>query len=229
MKRWLAWDIETAPTAEALLISYPEEDRQPPSNYTKAETIAEWKRKDLAEWERGRIKEYSLSPRLGRIVALSLNSKGEHFVDLTALDANDEKTLIEDAWTIMFRHDVTDVMLGFNSRSFDWPFLCVRAMYHRIDPYAFCNKQQWQDALSRFSRRNIDVRDLVTFNAYGAQKGTLSDWAAWAGYGEKETHGSQVWKWVQEGNAEAVAKHCRGDVVRTGLLFERVYPLYLGA
>ena len=233
MRRYCAWDIETAPTAEALAEPYPEDKRLPPSNYSKPETISEWRRKDRESWETDRIKEFSFSPRTGRIVALSLNFKGEEYLDLSALDAKDEKQLIIDALTIMSDTGRpgarNDLLVGFNSRSFDWPFLMLRMCYHRIDHLAVCpDRQWWQAGHNRYSLINVDVRDIVTFNQPG-QKGTLSDWAAWAGQAVKDTAGSQIYQWVQEGNVDAITTHCRGDAQRTGALFERVYPLYAGA
>jgi len=226
MKLYQAWDIETCPTPEALLESYPEEKRSPPSNYSKPETIAKWKADDRVSWETDRIKEYSLSPRTGRIVAFSA-CDGKGGIDVTALDVSEERALIEQAFEVLFDPKV-EVIVGFNSRAFDFPFLCLRAMYHRIDPMEYTNAFRWKEALTRYSKYNTDVREMLTFGAYGA-KGTLSEWGAWAGDASKETAGSQVWEWVQAGDAMAISRHCYGDAKRTAALFERVYPLYQGA
>ncbi len=230
MKRYGAWDIETAPMTTALALPYPEQFRQPPSNYSKPETIGAWREKDRAAWEEDRIKEFSFSPRTGRIVALSINYRGQEAIDLTAVDEKDEKDLILSGLTLLCdKGDRNDLIVGFNSRQFDWPFLMIRMCYHRIDPYAIqSHRAFWNDCNNRYSKYNVDLREMLTFGDYRA-KGTLSDWSEWAGVGAKDTKGSQVWEWVQEGNADAIALHCRGDAHRTGAVFERVYPLYAGS
>lgn len=225
VKRYLAWDIETFPTAEALLEPYPAHERHPPSNYTKEDTIAEWRRKDAEKWEETRIKEYSFSPRTARIVALSLNYRGGECTDLTALDPADEKSMIEDALTAMMDRVRVDLIVGFNSREFDWPFLMMRAMYHRIDLWQIAPRTRWHEMLQRYSDVNVDVRDLIGLGNWRVT-GTLSQWSAWAGEPEKDTHGGQIYEWCKAGDIMSVMTHCRGDARRTGALFERVYPLY---
>ena len=230
MKRYCAWDIETVPTVEAMSEAYPEVERQPPANYKSEEALSGWRKKDRETWERDRIKEYSLSARTGRIVAVSLNYRGDEFVDLTALDPADEKDVVRDALGALLDRKANDLIVGFNSRAFDWPFLVLRALYHRIDPYEFMpHRKEWIDMNDRYQKYyNIDVRELITFGDWKA-KGTLSQWAAWAGVPDKETAGSQVWDWYRQGNIDAIAAHCRGDARRTGALLERVYPLYRGS
>ena len=229
MKRYCAWDIETVPTAEAMAEPYPEGDRQPPANYKLDEAIANWRRKDREAWETDRIKEYSLSARTGRIVAISLNYRGRDFIDLTALDPDDEKSMIAEALGVLTNRETNDFIVGFNSRTFDWPFLILRALYHRIDPYTYQpHRAMWADLNDRYSKYNIDVRELVTFGDWKA-RGTLSQWAAWAGVPDKQTAGSQVWDWYRQGDIASIAAHCRGDAQRTGALIERVYPLYRGS
>jgi predicted PolB exonuclease-like 3'-5' exonuclease len=229
VKRYCAWDIETVPTVEALAETYPESEREPPSNYKKEDTIAEWRRKDVEAWENSRIKEYSFSARTGRIVALSINYRGREFVDLTALDPNDEKALIEDALTVLLNRDRNDLIVGFNSQTFDWPFLMMRMCYHRIDPYVYQpHRTLWHDLHDRYSKYNVDVRNMVGLGDWKV-KGSLSEWAAWAGQEKKPTSGKEIWEWYQRGDIQSIAKHCRGDAQRTGALFERVYPLYRGS
>jgi DNA polymerase elongation subunit (family B) len=232
MKRYCAWDIETCPTALSLMRTYEASGRKPPGNYKKPEAISQWVADDREDWETQRIKEYSLSARTGRICALSMYTQKEGALDLTALREEDEAPLIRDALSVLggcgVKDGRVDVLVGFNSRQFDWPFLMLRMCYHRIDPLEFNpDRRFWQDCHARYSKNNVDVRDIVTFGDYRAS-GTLSDWSAWAGQGEKDTAGSQVWQWVQDGDADALATHCRSDARRTAALFERVYTLYAG-
>lgn len=227
MQRYMAWDIETCPTDEAMMEGYPEADRPPPGNYSKPDTIAQWREKDRKDWETARIKEYSLSPRTGRIVALSLNYRGQEAINLTALDANDEKALIESALTLMTDKTRVDCLVGFNSRTFDWPFLIVRMFYHRISPYQFVDdRRRWVELIERYSATNLDVRDMVTFGDPRA-KGTLDQWAQWAGASAKPTRGEDIYPMVLAGDAVGIAAHCQGDAKRTGVLFERVYDLWV--
>lgn len=250
MKRFTAWDIETCPTPEALEEAqskpYPEAERKPPGNYKKPEAISNWYKEDREEWEAAKtgdslIKDLSTSPRTGRIVAFGSayhTKNGYEFVELTALNPADEKDLIVDALTMLADKEGgaeegrNDLIVGFNSRQFDWPFLMLRAMYHRIDLYEINTRRQyWADWNARYPRDpkyNVDVREMLTFGDKWA-KGTLSEWGAWAGEPDKSTHGGQIYEWVKAGDADSIKAHVRGDAYRTGKIFERVYNLYPGS
>lgn len=232
MKRYLAWDIETVPTALSLSLPYPEAQRHPPKNYKKPEAIASWREQDREDWEESRIKGYSFSPRTSRIVAISLNYRGQEFIDLSAPTEADEKAMIEQALTVMLDLEMpskrarNDVLVGYNSKKFDWPFLMHRMLKNRIDPFAIeSNGHIWVGLNDRYSKRNLDALELVNFGQFTQTPGSLSDWGEHVNMPSKETDGSMIYDWWVAGDIGSIKKHCRGDAHRTGAIFEYIYPL----
>lgn len=100
-------------------------------------------------------------------------------------------------------------LVGFNSRSFDLPFVAVRAALHgvRFDPFL--------PVLDRRPGRHLDL-----FEVFGS--GKLDLWATrFLGEG-KTGEGSDVEQLVLEGRWQELADYCAHDVRLTCALYDRL-------
>ena len=213
----LAFDIETVPLLSAMQSPYPE-DREPPANYKNEDAIARWREKDRASWDEGRIKEYSLNPRLGRVVAFACwNEQGGR--SAVAQTEADEHLLLEDFWTFL-RHD--PLLVGWNSQGFDLPFIVVRSLLLGVTPHVDVAKY-----LKRYSYApHFDVKAaLLAWDVRRAGEG-LHEWATAFGLAGKDHHGSEVYGMVQRGEWGVLGSYCRADAKATYDLAERVVPFF---
>lgn len=215
----LTFDIETIPTTAALALPYPEGDRSPPANYKSEEAITKWYASDRAAWSEARIKECSLTPRLGRVLALGVSSPTapDPFVSLAATE-EDEGDLLRFFWQLA----EGEMLAGFNSMSFDLPFLVTRSLILGVTI-----PLRLPDYLRRYTYDpHFDVRMALT--GWDARAtGTLGDWAAAFGLPRPVGSGAEVYTQFLAGDLEAVEAHCLSDVAATKALVERVGPAYL--
>ena len=214
----LVFDIETVPTATALAMPYPEADRNPPGNYKNEDAIAKWRAGDRERWEAERVKECSLTPRLGRVVAIAFSVPGHENVAIAATEA-DEATLLEDFWqSVRGERQIA----GWNSHGFDFPFLLVRSLLLGVD-HGMADVTPY---LRRYSYQpHFDAKMALT--AWDARTGgTLDDWCAAFGIAGKSGHGSEVYGMVTRGEWDALRTYARGDLEATKDIVARVGPAF---
>lgn len=212
----LTFDIETIPLDATMALPYPADDRRAPANYKSEEAIAKWRESDEAAWQEGRVKEASLNPRLGRVLAIGTKATGQPTrVSVAPAEANEAEILT--AFWAEWRE--WRQVAGFNSINFDLPFLMVRSLMVGVDvpmlsPY-----------LRRYSATpHLDVRMILTnWDQFG--KGKLGEWSAAMGGPDIVGDGADVYALHLEGNYAAVAAHCLSDVEATAFLAERVRPV----
>lgn len=213
----LTFDIETVPTAKALAMPYPKDRRSPPANYKSDEAIAKWYATDEATWTVERVKECSLNPRLGRVVAIAWDDATEHGVDIAETEADEADTLARYwAWVRKGR-----VIGGFNSHGFDFPFLLTRSLILGVSPGIDVSGY-----LRRYNHTpHFDVRMALT-GWDVRQSGTLADWCEAFGLDSKAGDGSQVYGMVERREWGALSAYAVADVLATRALVERVAPTF---
>lgn len=208
----LAIDIETIPTLAALALPYPEEERKPPANMSKPETIAAWREGDRAKWETDRIKDYSLNPRFGRVAAIGYRSADVGWVDHSATE-DDEATLLTLCWSHI---QLAGKIATFNGMGFDLPFLVTRSILLGVEPFPVA------DYLRRYSTaKHLDCRMVLTnWDSYA--KGTMGDWLAAMGLPPKQGTGGDVWAMAQAGEWEQIRAYAKSDADLTYQMALRV-------
>lgn len=162
--RYTVIDIETRPDPK--LEDNPEywkeveEDLRPPSHYKDPEKIAAWRKDHLLTLRA----QQALSPMTGSVCCYGrfLVDPIEFSTVLVAAD-DSESTLLR---LIADEIQRGDVLVGFNLRKFDLPFLWARMAMHGIRS----NLPQVRDY-----RRVGDLRDVLT-------EGPLFQWARAFGY-----------------------------------------------
>ena len=216
-------DIETHSQARALAAQYPMDDRQPPENYKKPETIAKWYESDQKKWKADLAKNAALSPRLGRIVAVGwdtgsagtlvdLNESGERELVSVALE------IVEGAASLHPRSTGRDQLVTFNGHPFDLPYLHTRAAILGVRiPY------RAGDFLRRYSNDpHADLR-MILSNWDMRAEGTLGDWCAAFGIPlADDSSGANIGGMVERGDVEGIRRHCASDVAATRQLAQRL-------
>jgi len=216
-------DIETIPTAAALLAPYPEDERNAPGNYKSDEAIAKWRAADRESWAAERVKVCSLSPRLGRVVAVGHTTGTEEPTVLLAKAEEEETDVIRTAWGLMLDAPRPGVVT-FNGAGFDVPFLMVRSLILGIK----VPPEVPRDYLRRYTYApHLDVRMALT-GWDSRAPGTLGDWCEAFGIERPVGHGSEVYPAYLAGEWDSIIAHCRADVRATSLLAERIAPTFWG-
>jgi hypothetical protein len=214
-------DLETLPLGASLDAPYPDAERLPPSNYKNPEAIASWREKDKAAWSEQRVKECSLTPRLGRIACIGYAMDGGDVTVRTAETEAEEVLILDAAWELI---EEADRIVTFNG-NFDLRFLVVRSMVHRIRPHATVGKIS--DWFRRYSTHpHFDVRAVLT-GWDDRATGKLHEWCDALGVPcPDQTTGGDIYTFAQQGNWLAVINHCRSDVEATRGLFQCVAPVF---
>ena len=125
----------------------------------------------------------------------------------------DEAKIIEDFFAYIKSCDQYNnpvQLIGYNSDSFDLPFLIRRAViYKKRVPYFV----------------TADLRKLANGFRYSYnrnEKGKLRDWAVVLGIPIKTESGAEMFKYYYEKRFDEVEKHCLEDLEVTKKLFEHV-------
>lgn len=218
---FLVLDIETLPLLSALNAPYPSQDRLPPANYKNADAIAGWREKDEAAWREQRIKECSLTPRLGRVACLGWAVDDDYPGTREAPGESDEHTLIDCFWNLVPK---ANRIVTFNG-AFDLRFLVVRSAILGITPCLSSGVGHWFQRYRTLP--HFDTRAVLT-GWDDRQTGKLNEWCAAFGIEcEDTTSGADVYGLAQRGEWDAIAAHCRSDVEQTRKLYWRTAPLFV--
>ncbi|HZR17850.1 MAG TPA: ribonuclease H-like domain-containing protein [Verrucomicrobiae bacterium] len=160
----------------------------------------------LAEAEAAHRHEFveraALDPLTGRVLAIGLMTQEAQF---SVIADEDEARLLQDFWRSC-RGDKGRLnrMVGFNSRSFDLPFLIRRSFKHRVDiPFGVRRGRYWSDEM-------IDLREEWQLGDRQA-RGSLDAIARHLGVGKKNGHGEDFSRLWREDRLKAV------DYLRTDL------------
>lgn len=103
---------------------------------------------------------------------------------------------------------------GYNSNSFDFPFLVQRTLIHNIPVCPTFHKIKLTDL------RLISTLFFTSYNK--AVKGTLGQWSEHFGMGGKETNGEEMIEFYKKGDWEGIKKHCESDINITKKLYDRI-------
>jgi uncharacterized protein YprB with RNaseH-like and TPR domain len=120
----------------------------------------------------------------------------------------EEKIILEEFWEYVI--DATE-MIGFNSDSFDWPYIIKRSLINNI-------------RISNIPRTCPDLRKIVngfwlSYDKFG--KGTLRDWAQVLGEPCESCGGNEMPALFVKGDYGAIIKHNTEDLILTHKLYKR--------
>jgi len=107
------------------------------------------------------------------------------------------------------------LLVGYNIRGFDLPFIIVRGIKYNLDINNLLNAP------------NIDLMQLVSRHCLiNGGRTKLHIIAEYLGLENgDETNGSQMPEFYRQGNFKAIEKHCRYDIELTSALYLKLKPL----
>lgn len=221
----VAFDLETVPQEAAMALPYPEASRHPPSNYKADEAIAKWRAQDRLDFNTQRVKQYSLSPQRGRIVAVGLADADGAWSHIARTEA-DEARLLDKVWT---RLSGSAPVVTWNGLHFDVPYLITRSMLLGVTLPVGIDAS---DYLRRYSAYpHCDVKAVL--HGYDSQRmrqdgNSLDDWAVTCGLSPKVSHGSEVFAMHTAGRHAEIGAYAADDAAKTLSLYHRMAPYFLG-
>ena len=224
----LVLDIETIPLDSSLTRPYPT-DRQPPANYKSDETIAKWREMDRQRWETDRAKEYSLNPRLGRVLCLGWATTDDEGNLLThgleyAAEEPSEADVLERFWRMALEADGR--VVTWNG-SWDLRFLVMRSLACGIQPSlgAYYIREWFRKYVTQ---PHFDCKAVVLNWDVRVSGEGLDEWSKFLGLPGKTEgiSGKDVWPLYQGGMHDEIAEYCVRDVLATAAVYHRLLPFF---
>ena len=199
---------------------------------SKTEEEYQVKLKDLKE-------ELGFSPLTGEIVAFGIldceknqgvvyfsaggneEREKEYKIDNFVFKPRTEKQMLEDFWRGAMKYYE---FVGFNSRSFDVPFIMARSAKHNIKPTKNLMSNRYLGS-QKFDAKHIDLLDQLSF--YGAvwqRKGSLHCWCRLFGIKSPKGQGvtgDEVSGLYKKGEYKKIAEYNSWDLEATKKLYEK--------
>lgn len=209
-------DIETVPQAASMLMPYPLEERQPPSNYKNADAIEAWRERDRAAWAEQRAKECSINPRLGRVLAIGTCTFDDESV-LYAIREDQEREILTQWWELLQDERIVTWNGGWDLR-----FLKIRSIINGVCiPVSAERLREWERPYNTAAHCDVK-RVLVGENAVKGEG--LDEWSQALGAPGKADgwDGSKVFPAYLQGRHQEILEYCLLDVRATRRLYSRV-------
>lgn len=152
------------------------------------------------------------------IKEVNQNNLNGPITTISILDSKNKHGVYDDRWVVsetIKEANKYDLLLGWYSSRFDFPFLNTRALIHRIQP----PKKDFRRDLCFNSRGSLKLKNnrLATVGeALLGQSG--KDFLKW-----------KVWVKARQGDPKAIAQivnHCKLDVIETEKVYKAMAPLF---
>ncbi len=197
-------DIETGPLSDAELESMTPEF-EAPGNFKDPDKIAANIAEQKIKWK----SRAALSPFTGRVLCVGVIAKSGAF---SVLEGDESKILTD--LKHMLDDDKEGQVVGFNTHSFDWPFLQKRAWMNNVPPPLRPGIKLYHN--DRF----VDLR-LIWQMGDRAAEGSLGAIAKFFKLGEKAGSGADF-AGLWETDKDAALDYLRNDLGLTKAISERM-------
>ena len=158
------------------------------------------------------IDNAALDALTGRVLMVGYKVVGEPFCHAAGYD---EKAVIEQFWKAVTRYDRMPMVVGFNVKGFDLPFLFRRSWALGLQPPGWLRHgRYWHDSV-------VDLREVWQLGDNRA-RGSLDAVAKHLGLGGKTGDGARFSELFAEKPEEAIA-YCRRDVELTEALYQKFF------
>jgi len=221
----LILDIETVPDESKMdYLLLKKSTLNAPSNWKDQEKI----KANIDEQFAKLVDKASLSPRTGRTMMVGFLSDkklndftkgaGELFkMQITSITPETEKELLKTTFRILseFFDNSNELLVTYNGKKFDLPFLYIRAMLNNID--GPISMPGYKILTSPYN----DNTHLDLFNSFN--EGTLSEWSYM--FNDSNTFssdGNQILQQFREANYDWILQKNLDDLYKTYYLAERV-------
>lgn len=146
------------------------------------------------------VNKYSPFPLKEKITIISLHNLDTD--EKKSFYGDDEKAILEKFWECI---QDDDVLIGFNSISFDDKYLVTRSFVNSVKIKRFTS----QDVRMVFAKEDMWL------------KGKLSDYAEAIGFKPETKNGSLMREFYLSGNWEGIKAHCEEDVMITSMIYKK--------
>ena len=163
--------------------------------------------------------EAALSPFTGRVCAFGYATAEDKEVTLVHYNGreNGEKAILIKFWNLYL--NTQDSFVGFNTASFDLPFIIRRCYAHDITmPYDIYNQ-----VYRKFGKRFIDIMDYWRLTNH-QDRISLSNFAKHVGLKPKEESGKLFHEWIKgdEDDVKKAEKYLINDVELTRSVYNMI-------
>lgn len=212
----IIFDIETGPLPANELIIPPFDPSQVKvGNIKNPDLIAERIQKAEETHAADYIKNAALDALTGQVLCIAYRFKHDATAIISS-DADGEKAMLQQFWTLLTALERNPQLVGFNIRSFDLPFLIKRSWKHRLSPpYWLRNGRYWNDLV-------LDLRDVWQLGDSRAH-GSLGAISRHLGLGDKTGSGADFHRLWQTDRQAAIA-YAIQDVELTSKVHDVLCP-----
>lgn len=219
-------DIETIPDQSEGALQLCIDAAEPPGNYKKPESIAEWKAANAAAIGAEAWKRTALDPMRGSIAVICWAVEGGEIKGVHREPSESEADLLT-KWAEGLFMDLSDGpgqfrlprFTGWNCAEFDLRFLAIRCAIHGIKlPFALPVNQKYDGQ---------HVCDLM--RVWSGYKGFQKQSAVAKALGIKllsDVDGSEIWDLIRTKGAGAAAEKCRSDIDALRQINSRMQPVF---
>jgi len=203
----IVYDLETAPLDRAYLAMTMPEIKASGTLKDPVKIAADIQAKTEAYFE-----EAALDAKTGKILCIGIMDDMGSF---TCMDGGgSEKQLLID-WQKFVDNNQSEIFVGFNSHSFDLPYLVRRAWFHNVKP---CVRPDWNPYRQD---QWIDLLAVFRMGDKTYKTGGLSGIASFFGAGQKTGSGkdfAQLW----ETDLKAALTYLEQDLALTAAIARRM-------
>lgn len=218
-------DIETIPDLRDGAIQRCIDAIEPPGNYKKPESIAEWKAANAATLGAEQWQRTALDPMCGSIgVICWAVESGE--IRHVCREPNQSESDMLSLWLTNLKADLNDGggmrlprWTGWNVADFDLRFLAIRLAVHGLKPPFSLPVNSRYDG--------TQVCDLM--KVWSGYKGYQKQSAVAEVLGIEvpdKTDGADIWRLVQEKGIDAAVSKCKSDVEVLRQIYWRMQPIF---
>lgn len=218
-------DIETIPDISEGALQRCIDAVEPPGQYKKPESIAEWKAANARAIGQEQWQRTALDPMFGSIVVICWAVKDGEVRRVYREPTESEKDMLAD-WSEKLQADMGSAghfrlprFTGWNCADFDLRFLAIRCAINGVKPpFALPVNQKYDGQY---------VCDLM--RVWSGYKGYQKQSAVARALGIKlqdETDGSALWGLIQEKGVEAAVTKCLSDIDALRQIYNRMSPIF---
>ena len=163
------------------------------------------------------IRNAALDALSGQVLCIGYRKDNQE-TGILCSDADGEAAMLRQWWALLNYYDRHPLLIGFNVKTFDLPFIIKRSWRHRVDvPYWIRNGRYWADTI-------VDLREVWQLGDSRAQ-GSLGAISRHLGLGDKTGTGAEF-SLLWNTDRQAAIDYCLQDVKITAQVAEILVPSF---
>jgi hypothetical protein len=214
----IIFDIETGPLPVDQLNIPPFDPSQVKvGNIKDPDKIAEKLQKAEESHTADYIRNAALDALSGQVLCIGYRKDNQE-TGIMCSDADGEATMLRQWWALLNYYERNPMLIGFNIKAFDLPFLIKRSWKHRLEvPYWLRSGRFWAETV-------IDLREVWQLGDSRAH-GSLGAISRHLGLGDKGGSGAEF-NLLWNTDRQAAIDYCLLDVELTKRVADVLMPAY---